>query len=530
VTPGGARERRSGQPPAVRVRRARRSDILGLIECQRAAYATFPDAALCDERQFRLQLKAFPEGQFVALLGDRVVGYATSLVVRMDEESPWYSYSEITGNGTFSSHDPSGDTLYGADIAVHPEHRGAGIAAKLYEARNTLLRRLNLRRMVAGGRIPGYVDHAQQMSADEYVERVVAGELRDPALNAHLRAGYRVKGVHSGYIRDPQSLDYATFLELENPDYRKTQRRIAAAPRRTVQRVRICAAQYRMRPIATWQDFEQQVEFFVSVAETYHSHLLLLPELFTAQLFATLDPETPPREAIGWLADLTPSYHALFHKLARKSGLHIAAGSHPVRSFTGIRNVAHLFSPSGSLVTQEKLHITRSEHEDYGIVRGEGLRVFDTALGRIAILVCYDVEFPELARLLALAGAEILLVPYSTDERKSYLRVRYCAQARAVENTLYVALAGNVGNLPSVDNFLINYGQAAILTPSDFPFPTEAVASSAEPNEETVVISDVDIGAIEQVRELGTVRPLADRRPDFYRLEAVRAVERIRLP
>ncbi len=513
----------------MRVRRARRADIPAIYTCQRDAYETFPDAALCDERQFRMQLKAFPEGQFVALLGDRVVGYATTLIVKMDDESPWYSYAEITGNGSFSSHDPSGDTLYGADIGVHPDLRGKGVAARLYDVRRDLMKRLNLRRMVAGGRIPGYAEHASSMSAEEYVRRVVSGKLRDPALNAHLKAGYKVRGVHSGYIRDPQSLDYATFIEMKNPDYRRTRRRIAAAPRRTVQKVRICTAQYRMRHISSWEEFENQVKFFVSAAETYHSHLLLFPELFTAQLFATIDPETPSEEAIAWLSDLTPRYHELFYKLSKESGLLIAAGSHPVRSPTGIRNVAHLFSPNGSLVTQEKLHVTPSEREEYGIVQGEGLRVFDTALGRIAILVCYDVEFPELARLMTLAGAEILLVPFSTDERRSYLRVRYCAQARAVENSIYVAISGNVGNLPSVENFLINYGQAAIFTPSDFPFPTDAIASSAEPNTETVVIADVDVGALEQFRDLGTVRPLADRRPDAYRLESTPPVDRIRL-
>jgi GNAT superfamily N-acetyltransferase len=154
-----------------------------------------------------MQMKAFPEGQLVAILDGRVAGYATSLIVQMDEESPWYSYAEITGNGSFSSHDPSGDTLYGADIAVHPELQGRGVAAHLYAGRSELLRRFNLRRMVAGGRIPGYARHAKEMSAQEYVDRVVAGQMKDPALNAHLRAGYEVKDVHSGYVRDPQSLD-----------------------------------------------------------------------------------------------------------------------------------------------------------------------------------------------------------------------------------------------------------------------------------------------------------------------------------
>ena len=216
------------------------------------------------------------------------------------------------------------------------------------------------------------------------------------------------------------------------------------------------------------------MEFFVSSAEQYDCHLLLLPELFTAQLFATLPRDATDAESIGWLADQTPRYQELFRTEAKRSGIMIAAGSHPVRSPTGIRNVAHLFTPAGNVYTQEKLHITPTERDAYGIVPGDGLQVFDTAFGRIAIVICYDIEFPELTRLLTLSGVEIVLVPFSTDERKGYLRVRYSAQARAVENMVYVAISGNVGNLPQVDNFLLNYAQAAVLTPSDFPFPTDA--------------------------------------------------------
>ena len=174
--------------------------------------------------------QALADGQLVATLGDEIVGYATSLIVQLDDESPWYSYNEITGGGTFSTHDPSGDTLYGADIAVHPDHRGKGVAGALYKGRKSLLRRLNLRRMVAGGRIPGHAEHAGKMTAEQYVDRVVAGELSDPALNAHVKAGYHVRSIHMGYLRDDQSLDYATFLELENAEYRAARRRISAAP------------------------------------------------------------------------------------------------------------------------------------------------------------------------------------------------------------------------------------------------------------------------------------------------------------
>lgn len=513
----------------VKIRRATAEDVRAIYGVEQAAYASFPVSGLCDERQLGMQIAAFPEGQIVAIIGEDVVGYAMGLIVQLDDTSPWYSYAEITGWGSFSTHDPSGDTLYGADIAVHPDHRRKGVAQKLYEGRRRMLRRFNLRRMVAGGRIPGYAAHAGRLTAEEYVDAVVAGTMADPALSAHLKAGYTVRGVHMGYLRDEQSLDYATYLELDNPQFNPTRRRIAAAPiSRPVRKIRVCAAQYRMRPIKTWEEFEQQVDFFVSTAEQYHCHYLLFPELFTAELFSTLDPNLESRAAISALADMTDRYTAMFVKRAQKTGLFIIGGSHPVFVGDEIRNVAHLFTPSGNFYTQDKLHVTPNERLEYGISPGDAIRVFDTGHARVAIQVCYDIEFPEVARLMTLAGAEVLFVPFSTDERRAYLRVRYTAQARAVENIVYVVLAGNVGNLPQVDNFLINYGQAAICTPSDFAFPTDGIAGTADPNSETVVISDLDLSSLEQAREFGSVRPLRDRRPDLYQLTSTKDVEIIR--
>ena len=525
----GSRDASKRVASKVRVRRARLEDVAALCATQRAAYASFPESGVCDERQIRLQLEAFPEGQLVVVDGKTIVGYATSLIVLLDDDSPWYSYAEITGGGTFSTHAPSGDTLYGADIAVHPDYRGRGVAGLLYEGRHALLRRFNLRRMVAGGRIPGYREHAGLLTPEEYVERVVRGELKDAALNAHLKAGYRVRGVHMGYLRDDQSLDYATFLEYDNPDYRKSRRHIAAsAVRGPVRKIRVCAAQYRMRRISTWDDFQHQVEFFVATAEQYHAHFLLFPELFTAQLFCTLPTGLDPRQSIAALADMTDRYKEMFVEFARQRGLFIIGGSHPVRVGDAIRNVAHLFTPSGNVYTQEKLHVTPNERQEYGLQPGEGLHVFDTGHARIAILVCYDIEFPELARLLTLAGVEVIFVPFSTDERKAYLRIRYTAQARAVENIIYTVMAGNIGNLPQVENFLINYGEAMICTPSDFQFPTDAIAAKADSMNETVVISDLDLSALDQARELGSVRPLRDRRADLYRIEPVKPIGLVR--
>ncbi|MDA0711712.1 MAG: GNAT family N-acetyltransferase [bacterium] len=148
---------RSGR---VTIRRARLEDIPQIIACSQSAYADYPPNEIYDEGLYEMQIKAFPDGQFVALSGSRVVGYATSLIVSLDEDEYGYSVDEISGSGTFSTHDNTGDTLYGADIAVDPDFRRRGISGMPYERRKSLLTRLNLRRMIAYGRIPGYREHA----------------------------------------------------------------------------------------------------------------------------------------------------------------------------------------------------------------------------------------------------------------------------------------------------------------------------------------------------------------------------------
>lgn len=505
-------------------------DISEVTACERAAYPDFDAEHLWNERLYRMQFEAFPEGQLLAEHNGRVVGYATSLIVQLADDVSLHSYDEITGLGTFTTHTPSGDTLYGADIAVRPEYRGRGIAQRLYEGRRDLMRRYNLRRMVAGGRIPGYNAYAGIMTPEQYVEKVVAGELKDPALNAHLRAGYEVKGIFLDYLMDESSLNYATVLEMPNPEFRPERRKIAGGYlKRPVRNVRVCASQYEMCRIGSWDDFVRQVEFHVTTADEYHSHFLLFPELFTAQLFSIIDARMTRQEAVVELAGYTDRYIDLFVRLAKKYNLYIIGGTHPVYRDGLLRNAAHLFTPKGNVHIQEKLHVTPHEREVWGIHPGTELTVFETGMARIAIQVCYDIEFPETSRLLALAGAEIIFVPSTTDEKKAYLRVRYCAQARAIENWLYVVLTGNVGNLPQVRSFLINYSQAAVFTPSDFAYPMNATAAEADPNSETVVITDLEVGALTLQREMATVRPLRDRRPDLYDLRSRYKVKVVRV-
>jgi predicted amidohydrolase/GNAT superfamily N-acetyltransferase len=513
----------------IKTRRWTREDIPDIIQCQYAAYGDFPHFRLCDERHFSMQLDVFPDGQFLAEVDGKIAGYCASLIVTLDDEAPWHSYAEMTGSGTFNTHDPSGDTLYGAEIAVHPDYRGQGVAGALYAERKRLLKRFNLRRMAAGGRIPGYREHAGRMTAEQYVEKVLSGELKDQALNAHLKAGYKVRGIHYDYLSDEASLNYATHLEMPNPDFKPERRKIAASPiTRPVRRIRVCAAQYDLRSVRNWDDFERQVDFFVTTAEEYHCHFLLFPELFTAQLISAMNPNLDPMQAVRDLAEYTPRYIELFTALSRRFGGYIIAGSHPVAREGTLHNVAHMFSPTGRVYTQDKLHITPDERKFWGIEPGSGLAVFETEFARVAIQICYDIEFPEMSRLLTLCGAEVVFVPFMTDEKKAYYRVRCCAQARAVENYIYTVIAGNVGNLPRVRSFLVNYSQAAVFTPSDFAFPLHATAAEAEPNTEMVVITDLDLGTLALQRDVGTVRPLRDRRPDLYTLNATTPVRVIR--
>jgi len=162
------------------------------------------------------------------------------------------------------------------------------------------------------------------------------------------------------------------------------------------------------------------------------------------------------------------------------------------------------------------MHVTPAERRWWGVEPGGEVKVFDTDCGKIAIQVCYDVEFPELSRIAAGKGAQILFVPFNTDNREGYLRVRYCAQARAVENDFYVAISGCVGNLPFVANADVHYAQSGIFTPLDFSFARDGIAGECTPNIETLVIHDVDIELLRRQRHAGTVRPWHDRRKDLY--------------
>ena len=172
------------------------------------------------ESSLKNHIRIFPQGQFYAEVDGRMVGSCSSLIVTLKTDYEDHTWSEITDYGSFSNHDPYGDSLYGADISVHTDYRKKGVATMLYEARRDLAIKLNLRRIIAGGRLYNYYKYAKIMSADEYANKVVKGELKDPVLCFQLKNGFKFIKILSNYLYDKRSLNYASFVEWLNPNYR----------------------------------------------------------------------------------------------------------------------------------------------------------------------------------------------------------------------------------------------------------------------------------------------------------------------
>ena len=280
------------------------------------------------------------------------------------------------------------------------------------------------------------------------------------------------------------------------------------------ERIRVASLQYFIRPVQSFDQFRDQVEALVETAADYKCHLMVFPEYFTVQLLTLGNVKRPIHEQVRDLARQVPAFVELMTRLAQKHRLYILGGTIPVMDDSAgpVYNDSYFFSPSGQIGVQGKLHMTRFEVEDWKVSARQGLRFFDTEIGRVAVAICYDVEFPEIARSAARQGAHILLVPSCTDERQGYLRVRYCAQARAIENQLYVIVSHTVGSLPMVPAVSLNYGQAAILTPSDFAFSRDGILAEGNPNQEMMVIGELNMRTIVETRASGTVLPLLDSR------------------
>lgn len=483
-------------------------DYPGLVETMRRAYPQMSEY-VWSKKSIEKLTKIFPQGQICITVDGKLAAVALSIIVNYDEFGDDHTYNDITGNYTFNTHTSTGNVLYGIEVFVDPEFRELRLGRRLYDARKELCELLNLRSIILGGRIPNYHKHSE-LSPREYIRRVRDKEIYDPVLSFQLSNNFLPIRVLKKYLpEDESSRENAVLLQWNNIYYSKKPNTMQDSI------IRLGLVQWQMRQFKDIDAFYEQVEFFVDVMGDYKADFVLFPELFNTPLLAPFN-KLSERDSMIELAKLTEEIKMKISDLAISYNVNIISGSMPVFENNELYNVSYLLHRDGRTDEYRKIHITPNERKYYGMKGGNEIRVFDTDCGKIGLVICYDVEFPELPRILADQGMKILFVPYLTDTQNAYMRVRHCAAARAIENECYVAIAGCVGNLPGVNNMDIQFGQAAVFTPSDFAFPSNAIKGEATPNTEMTLIVDVDLNLLKDLHHNGSVQVMKDRRKDLY--------------
>jgi len=272
--------------------------------------------------------------------------------------------------------------------------------------------------------------------------------------------------------------------------------------------VKIATAQYDISFLENWQAYQQKIERWVIEATAQDAEILLFPEYFSMELASLFGQEiySSLSKQLEAMQSLHDDFTELFKNLAQKHLCIIQAGTFPVLIDTGIyRNRAYLFMPDGRFDFQDKLMMTRFENEQWLIKGGKELKCFDTEYGKIAINICYDCEFPLLARKQVEAGCVLILVPSCTDTLAGYHRVKIGCQARALENQCYVVQASLVGDAAWSEAVDVNVGAAAIYTPVDRGFPDNGILSTGTLNAVQWVIAEISLNNCETVREQGQV-------------------------
>lgn len=491
-------------------------DYQELKEAMISSYTNMP-GSYWKEGHIKTLLDKFPEGQVVVKVNGHLAGCALSIILDYDLFENKHTYKQITGNYTFNTHSNKGDVLYGIDVFIKPDYRGLRLGRRLYDYRKELCEKRNLKGIAFGGRIPNYHKYAEQMSPKEYIEKVKRKEIHDPVLNFQMSNDFHPAKVLRGYLEgDEASGEYAVLLEWDNIYYEKETHHVKAIKKN----VRLGLIQWQMRLYKDLEELMQQAEYFIDAVSAYRSDFALFPEFFNAPLMADHN-HMPEAEAIRELAGHTPEIIRRFSELAISYNINIITGSMPELRDGLLYNAGYLCRRDGTKDRYEKLHVTPDEAQVWGMQGGHVLKTFDTDCGKIGILICYDSEFPELSRLLADDGMDILFVPFLTDTQNGYSRVRHCAQARAIENECYVAIAGSVGNLPKVHNMDIQFAQSMVFTPCDFSFPANGIKAEATTNTEMILIADVDIDMLRELNQFGSVRNLRDRRLDIFELRKV---------
>lgn len=501
----------------VSIRPLHRNDYKQLAQSFTRTYSDGSDV-FWSRKQIDTLITIFPEGQVVTVVDKKIVGCALSIIVDYDLVKNDHTYASVTGNESFDTHNPNGNILYGIEVFIHPQYRGLRLARRMYDYRKELCETLNLKAIMFGGRLPNYHKYADEIRPKEYIEKVRKKEIFDPVLTFQLSNDFHVRKVITNYLpNDEESKHFACLMQWDNIYYQASTPDFI--PPKTS--IRVGLVQWQMRNYQSVDDLFEQVEFFVDAVSDYKSDFVLFPEYFNAPLMAKFN-HLGESQAIRELAQYTEEIRKRFVSLAISYNTNIITGSMPQLRGNDLHNVGFLCRRDGTYDTYEKIHVTPDEIKSWGLTGGKVIKTFDTDCARIGVLICYDVEYPELPRIMADQGMQILFVPFLTDTQNGYSRVRICAQARAIENECYVVIAGCVGNLPRVHNMDIQYAQSGVFSPCDFAFPTDGKCAEATPNTEMIMVSDVDISLLTELHTYGSVRNLKDRRNDLYELKLKR--------
>ncbi|MBW9068550.1 carbon-nitrogen hydrolase family protein [Agrobacterium pusense] len=280
---------------------------------------------------------------------------------------------------------------------------------------------------------------------------------------------------------------------------------------------RLAASQYAIELIETWEAYTAHMSAVVREAKREGAELLLLPEYSAMTLTGQLPPDirSDLHRSIEEIQPMIPSWVELCEELARQHQILFQPGSAPVKDPDGkFRNRAWLFGPDGLIGYQDKQIMTRFEREQWNIHAGvEGLKAFDTQIGRLGILICYDNEFPMLGRRLAELGVELVLAPSCTDTLAGAYRVRIGAQARALENQYAVLSSPTAGEAPWSPAVDENRGRAALYVPSDYGMPASGIIAESESDavtQSSLLIADIDLAAVARLRTEGQVATRRD--------------------
>ena len=274
--------------------------------------------------------------------------------------------------------------------------------------------------------------------------------------------------------------------------------------------IKLALAQYPIDEFSTWCDFVEKIEAWVAKAVSNKANLLVFPEYASMELCSLSATQQTLKESLVFVQTFLSAYQSLFQLLAEQHQLHILAGSFPVAVEAGYVNRAYFFYPDGRMDFQDKIQMTRFEKETWFISGATELKVFSTELGRIAVNVCYDNEFPMLARQQAEQGALLILAPSCTDTLAGYHRVRIGCQARALENQCYVAQSPTVGLAAWSQALDVNIGKAAVYTPVDVGFPDNGVLAEGEMNQAQWLYAELALENIATVRQVGQVTNFDD--------------------